>query len=204
MKKRKWIKIALLGALALLVIGAVIHGIVTAPDKETYQKDKPQYNFYPANEEENIFEDEAYMELERDISYRFGPQTITIQDGNFEKYGPDLVFFSKYFDTVIRGDGEAYNKLFSASYFEKNEKKDDFTMQQLYDITVEKLNETKTENGMEYDYYVSYRIRRNNGTFRNDVDSDAIKRQLFHLVPEDGKIKIGYIAYAVYTAEGNR
>ena len=65
----------------------------------------------------------------------------------------------------------------------------------LYDIEIEKLGEDKTESETRYRYDVSYKIFRNNGTFRNDIGSDASKTLYFELTKSGGKVLIDKIDY---------
>lgn len=152
------------------------------------------YNFYPTDYDEDIFADETYMGLNRYLQYKNGAETITITDGNYAKYGEAVEFFGKYFETVINGDYETYNTFFTDEYNAENEQHLPFTKQKLYDITVEQLSSTVNGDGSRtYVFKVSYSIRRNNGTFRNDIDSDAQKPLRFELIEKDGVVLINDI-----------
>ena len=135
------------------------------------------------------------MELDRDIHYKNGSETIMITDANSEFYSQDVLFFRTYFDYAIHGDYEAYNALFTEHYYETNEPYHSFTQQMIYDIEVEKLSETDNDRGKIYTYNVSYKIYRNNGTFRNDIGSDGAKTLYFELLETDGTILIDRITY---------
>jgi hypothetical protein len=56
----------------------------------------------------------------------------------------------------------------------------------VYDITLY----PQTEGGTVVAYRVDYRIYRNNGTLRNDMESDTIRPLIFVLTEEDGELKI--------------
>lgn len=61
-----------------------------------------------------------------------------------------------------------------------------FTMQKLYDMEVVKLaeyviNEGSPDQTTVYEFKVSYRIRRNNGTFRDDLESGVARPQIYQL-----------------------
>ena len=136
-----------------------------------------------------------YMELDRDLHYKDGSETVMVSEANLEFYGADVQFFRTYFDLVISGNCDGYNALFTDHYFETNEPNDIFTQQMIYDILIEKLS-VKEEGGQTvYAYNVSYKIFRNNGTFRNDIGSDGSRVLYFELLESGGTIKIDRITY---------
>ena len=65
----------------------------------------------------------------------------------------------------------------------------------IYDITVEKLSENYKDGNTVYKYNVSYKIYRNNGTFRNDIGSDGSKTLMFTLIGDGTQVKIDAINY---------
>lgn len=156
---------------------------------------KQSYIYYPIDHDLDITTVEGYMELDRDIHYKNGSETIMITDANSEFYSQDVLFFRTYFDYAIHGDYEAYNALFTEHYYETNEPYHSFTQQMIYDIEVEKLSETDNDRGKIYAYNVSYKIYRNNGTFRNDIGSDGAKTLYFELLEADNTILIDRITY---------
>ncbi|MEA4832043.1 MAG: hypothetical protein VB118_05435 [Oscillospiraceae bacterium] len=154
----------------------------------------PSVEYYEANYDENIFEDKDYMSLVRDIYYTTGGYTELLDKAGCESKGKDAVFFREFFDAIISGDADTYNTFFMKNYFETNEKDDSFTMQRIYDISVTVREDTETElNGAKIkcsNYIVSYKIMKNNGTFRLGIPSDTVKPQLYRLIEENGKLKI--------------
>ena len=67
----------------------------------------------------------------------------------------------------------------------------------LYNIQVEQLSEVMNNDGTsEWTFNVTYMIHRNDGTFRNDLDSDSSKKLFFELIGyPDGTVKIDNISY---------
>ncbi len=153
------------------------------------------YIYYPIDYDLDITTVKGYMELDRDIHYKDGAETVMITDANLEFYGPDVQFFSRYFDYAINGDYEAYNQLFTDHYYETNEPYYSFTQQMIYDIVIEKLSTTESAKGVFYAYNVTYKIYRNNGTFRNDIGSDGAKTLYFELLQSGDSILIDRITY---------
>ncbi|MCI8610889.1 MAG: hypothetical protein HFE66_03070 [Clostridiales bacterium] len=153
------------------------------------------YIYYPIDYELDITTVKGYMELDRDIHYKDGAETVMITNANLDFYGPDVQFFKRYFDYAINGDYAAYNQLFTEYYYETNEPYYSFTQQMIYDIEIEKLSVSESEKGVVYAYNVAYKIYRNNGTFRNDIGSDGAKTLYFELLESNDSILIDRITY---------
>ncbi len=165
-----------------------------------YMDDIKSLSFYPADYNEDIFEDEEYMALNRYISYTKGSDTYTITDDDYSKYDVTVGFFAEYFNSVINGEYENYDEYFTDEYFENCSNKTRFTPQKLYDINI-KFKSTKAVDGAtSYIYYVTYKIFKNNGTFRNDIESDSSRLLAYELyIYEDDTILINYIGRNIPT-----
>lgn len=156
------------------------------------------YSFYPTDYDLDVTADPEYMELDRYVYYKNGPETIAITDGNYTQYGSAISFFGTYFETVIAGDTETYNTYFTDHYYETEKPHERFAPQMLYNIKIEKLWEDLEDDTVtRYAFDVSYMIHHNDGTFRNDLDSDSSKTLYFELVEENGKVQIDRITYYV-------
>lgn len=157
------------------------------------------YSFYPTDYDLDVTADEEYMGLDRYVHYKTGSETFTITDGNYSAYNGAVVFFGQYFETVIAGDADTYNTYFSDLYYETNAPHERFAPQMLYDIQIEMLSQDPQNDGSTlYAFDVAYKIHRNDGTFRNDIDSDASKKLYFELYEDkDGTVKIDRITYYV-------
>lgn len=152
------------------------------------------YDFYVADFDYDIFGDGEYMELSRELFYTEGATTVMVSEDDLGEYDPIVGFFARYTDTVIRGDYKAYNTFFAKEFIDANGEKGPFTMQQLYNIRLEYLGTREAElDGVRYPAYetsLEYMIRRNNGSFRNDMGSDAARPQRFLVIERDGKLEI--------------
>lgn len=212
-KQKRGIIIAFAAMLAVVVVAYVIvPGIAKLAEyiesrnddgyKSDYMDDIKSLSFYPADYNENIFEDEEYMGLNRYLSYTKGSDTYTITDDDYSRYDITVGFFAEYFDSVINGEYETYNNYFTEEYFEENSNKTRFTPQKLYDINV-KFKSTSTVDGTtSYIYYVTYKIFENNGTFRNDIESDSERMLVYELyVYDDDTVLINYIGRNIPTHE---
>ena len=197
-------------AFIVLYYGVVLVENIASNSKKTTSETK-KISFYPANYDEDITEDEYYMGLDRQIYFEDSDYGTTIAITDADAGDVSCTYLSafkvlyEYVECAIAGDNEGMNALFSDLYYNNGgEERAVFTPQKLYNITISILGTDETEeDGITYDRYsysVSYMIYKNNGTFRNDMGSDCIKREYFTVTNRDGKVKID--EYAVYrTAE---
>lgn len=155
---------------------------------KSYSNYTPDYNL-------DVTSVPEYMELDRNIYFKKGGEKFIVEES--DENSADLKFFLKYFDLAINGKYNEYNDLFTENYYKTNEPYVRFAPQMIYDITIEKLSERYQNGGTSYTYNVTYRIYKNNGTFRNDIGSDGAKTLFFSLVEENGELKIDRITYYV-------
>lgn len=155
------------------------------------------YIYYPIDYDLDINSVPEYLELDRGVHLKNGAETLLVTADNADSMGEDARFFVQYFETVVNGDYNRYNKLFTENYYKTNEPYYSFTSQMIYDILVEKLNEKEDGGVTTRSYNVSYKIYRNNGTFRNDIGSDGSKTLYFELNDSQGTLLIDRISYYV-------
>jgi len=193
-----WIAvIALLGALSYILLQNPELFTLKNDAKTTsmYSDRLLSFSFYPTDSDLDVTADEMYMGLDRYLHIQRGAENFAVTDGDYAAYGEAVVFFAKYFETAIKGDAEAYNKLFTDNYYKSAEPFERFAPQMIYGIKLEELSVTESAAGDSYIYNVTYAIHRNDGTFRNDIDSNAFKTLIFYLVPDGGELKIDAIDY---------
>ena len=150
---------------------------------------------YPIDRDMDIMKEKEYLDLDRMIYFTKGAETIAITDELLESAPEDIAFFAKYFDLAIAGKYKEYNELFTDNYYKSNEPYYSFTQQMIYDIHIDLLGEDQVGDNYEYYYDVTYKIHRNNGTFRNDIGSDGSKTLFFTLVDNGDEILIDSITY---------
>ncbi len=203
-KKRKMligiIVVTLLGAMSwVLLENPQIFERDTKSEKPTsmYSDTLYSYNFYPTDYDLDPMQDERYMQYDRYVYYKNGAVSQAILEGEENDYGPAVKFFTDYFKTVIAGDAETYNTYFTDRYYEDYDPYVQFAPQMLYNIQVEQLSEKSNNDGTSnWTFNVTYMIHRNDGTFRNDLDSDSSKKLCFELIGyPDGTVKIDNITY---------
>ncbi len=153
---------------------------------EQGQTNKPFLQFYEPDWETDIATMPEYLELNRVIKYSpDGIQSFTIPNKNYIYYGgEELAFMAEYINTIISGDNEKLNTLFTENYFIDNDKYAKFPMQKIHDVKIRKYNynNSEYENNANIDatyYVVSYSIFQNDGYFRNDIDSTCELPLLF-------------------------
>lgn len=136
---------------------------------------------------------DEYLELDRYIHYKNGGVSVALTGGEADPPGGEVRFFIDYFDAVMSGDSDAYNSMFTKDYLESHGEKAAFTPQMIYDIQVERVSTA----GVSSAFDVSYKIFRNNGTFRNDIYSDASRTVRIVIDDSEGKYKISDLKYFV-------
>lgn len=186
MKKRK--KIVKIGLIVCAVIVVLyLATMALDPDKlfsDHQEEGSQEIEFYPVDENLNIFEDAEYKEYDNRLFY-YDPDTgvtCSVEQEDLIQFEPDVRFFYHYFQTVIMGDFETYAEYFTTDY--EGEVPESFTMQMLYDICVQPYYSEETG---ENTYLVEYRILKNNGTFRHDIGSKVSRAQLYTLREEGGE-----------------
>ena len=178
--------VVLLGLNVLSESGILLTLFTPKPDVS----DPPYIYLYPADYEEDIFEDEGYLQLERRILYKDGAQSIYMANENdYQRTGDLAMFFAAYFNAIVEGDAEAYNALLSKGYKKEHGEKTRFTMQKLYGIEIVYCDKYALDSSSTpttvYEFEVDYYIRMNNGTFRSDISSDTSRTQLYRLYQND-------------------
>ncbi len=161
--------------------------------------------FHEADYEYDIFEDDNYLELDRNVRFEntHNGLTVEIVDDNLNDVPSDIrasfSVINEFVKYAIEGKHEKLNALFSDEYIDADgELKMNFTMQQLYNIKITYINDATTEtDGYSYpsqDFWLEYMIRKNNGTFRNDMPSDCIKKEYVRITNRNGNYRIDVLS----------
>ena len=202
-------KKVILGVSILTLLGIISSVILQNPEwlsPKTNTKDtlttgdsEPKFYFFPPALELDVTQDEVYMELDRDVYYKNGGETFSLADEDPNNRTVILDFVCQYFNTIKAGDAASYNTYFTENFYKTNSPYTEFSPQMIYDILIEKLSEEVGNNGeILYTFDVSYKIHRNDGTFRRDIGSDASRRVPFELIESNGVVRIDHIGQYVY------
>ena len=199
-RKRKIIKGALIFSAVVIVLSLIFSTI--DPEKLVKkmfhgEEQQKQIIFYPLDDPMNRLDNADYLEMDRRLFINNPFEGVTYSVDKSDLNGEDdfVLFFYEYFDAVKHGDTERLLSMYSVNYKDAKSLPDFFTVQLVYDITIY----PQTEGGSVVAYRVDYRIHRNNGTFRNDVESDTIRPLMFTLGLENGELKItSIVPYTSY------
>ncbi len=183
----------LLGVLILFVVLLVLNlavqtDLLSRLFSSDFSHSNGEISFFPADFEENILEDEDYLGQKRYVLYTDGALSITLaNEDDVTATGDAAAFFYAFFDAVIRGDHETVNAMTTEAFAADHGLWEPFTMQRLYDIHVVKLREYSSDDHKMtiFEFDVSYSIHRNNGTFRDDIGSNAARTQVYQLLRDD-------------------
>ena len=181
-----------------LVIFVLIFFAIYLLGKERTNNRVPKYDFifHEIDFDTDILLDPEYLALDRSVSLKLGNQTVTIDDGYRSENGT-IEFMMEYLNCIIGGDYNSYKNFFSQLYFETENVPEIFTMQRVYETTIEIIGETavtkSNKNYTEYRLSLDYKINRNDGTLRNDMGSDCFRTQYFLITNREGSLKIDTI-----------
>lgn len=196
-KRSKLFEIVIFLSIVIVSFVLVFFAIYLFGRKEDVQS-APKYDFifHTVDFETDILSDPDYLSLDRSVSFKQGNQTVTI-DKDFRSENGTVEFMLDYLDCIISGNYKRYCDFFSELFFESESVPEIFTMQRVYEITIEFLSETSVvesnKNYTEYRLSLDYKINRNDGTLRNDMGSDCFRTQYFLITNRDGDLKIDTI-----------
>lgn len=205
-KDKKKIKKGILIILAVFAALLLIWGALWVVDwflhRPPEERELNPLLFFEVDYDKNIYEDEAYMALNRNIYFDYMGFERVITEENADDY-PDrgeeaAKMFVDYFKCIIDGDYESYPSFFTEEClndkdFEVPEK---FTMQGLYDIHVKMSHSPQIIDGKRLEIYeVRYCIFENNGSFRDDIYPDETRTLVFGVEVYDDEAKISAIAH---------
>ena len=131
----------------------------------------------------DVFEDTDYLKKDRQIYLydEMKSEQIVLEEKDLHKYGKAVPVLYNMIQYIIRGDADAYNKLFSAKYYKDHEPEAPFRMQPLYGVVITIPESSEALGEDTYILQVSYRICGNDGTFRTDIGHEEARTQTFIL-----------------------
>lgn len=182
-RTRMIIIITFIASLFLLMLYIVLPDLFNGGSKteeQTYAPIDPDKLHEVMGDDFDIFEYEEYLKFDRNIYYHDKNTGVleSVDESNSNYYGEGFKIAFDIVSAIMHGDVDKYNSLVAES-----EQRDEFTQQQLYDIKITKEGEESitTENGVcvRYRIKVEYKIHENNGTYRNNIESDASRPQYY-------------------------
>ena len=215
-KKKKILMIAVLAVVGMFLILGVVTLVLSGINTKIKEEGKWDYEqellksyvYPPADYGFNIFDDETYMGLDRNVWISDGAVRTVMSDTNKVNYADELQFMHDVLNYIINGDFVEYNKIFTEDCFDdasyaikRTFQKDRFTMQQLFEMELEYLQRYEQNNQAYADIKVTYRINSNNGTFRPDLDFEDGSRPIVYTlaIERDGTFKVSkLLTYSMY------
>mgnify|MGYP006919065178 FL=1 len=181
---RRRLRAALLavGITAVLAILTVVLLVFLLPDDQPSPEPTPApITFYPVYDG-NVRENAIYLELDRQY-YLCEPEYGVREalDESRISADPELSLLRDYIESLIDGYPNACRSLFTASALAQSPIPD-FSQQMIYRVEITKVG---TEAGRTT-YRLEYMIYRNNGTYRRDVGSDAVRPEYLTLIEVGG------------------
>ena len=210
--KKKKMAIVIIAACLVATVGALVMNLdldidfggsdTQAPKKQLVYDANGEHrmSLWDPDWETDIFTVERWLDKNRYLTYVENGMAITITDGKYSDYGDAAAFMAEYFDTLMHGDAQALNEFYAESYFESNARFEAITMQKIYDMRMEYITSNVNQSTTEYVYKITYKILENDGTFRNDVVSDAERAQFYTIVDDGYELKITDVSYS-YSVE---
>ncbi|MBQ7011444.1 MAG: hypothetical protein IJN63_07025 [Clostridia bacterium] len=182
--KKKGILVGALIALCLLLAAALICLVLWVVDlfiPERGEQLVNSFELYEPDFEYDISNDAAYMAEDRRVWVNDGTLSAPIDD---EDYSDNqlYLFFEKYFTALQTGDGETLRSCYNADVAKKLRIPYKLSMQRVYDINLQYISsESKSDSdGIVYEeviYRFEYKIMKNDGVFRSDLESGAVRPQ---------------------------
>ncbi len=195
--KAKKCLVIVIVAIFLLILALFAASLIV--DKYTQSKKQEEYvidyDFYPADYNENIYENQEYLMLTSGSFIKFQDRNTSVIVGmtreSAAEHSQELSFVVEMIYDIINGDCEKYNARFSDKYYQTHEKKQPFTMQKIYDVNIAYISEEAADDGnyTKYSFCVEYKIFENNGTFRKDIGAGS-RKQYITLTDRQGELLI--------------
>ncbi|MBO7310708.1 MAG: hypothetical protein J6U86_04875 [Clostridia bacterium] len=193
-KKNLLIAIAIICALIVLLL---IASIIIDSIQEKNDITEIDYDFYPADYNEDIFNDQEYTQLINGGFIEYTDSTTNLTIGinreTAKEHGDTVEFIVEMIYDIIYGDHISYNKNFSDAYYKSNSPLNTFTMQKIYDVKITYISEESESNYTKYLYCLEYKIYENNGTFRRDI-GEGSKKQYVTISNANGELLIDSIS----------
>ena len=199
-KRKKTAAVITAAACGICVVGLFFLNVGELNfDFSIFHKETEQVEYDGYGQHRISLYDPDWLDKNRYITYTENGMSLTLVDYDYASCGKPVEMFGEYVDALMHGDAEKVNSFYTDSYFETHDRFEKITMQKLYNIEVEYISESEIEISgrtvVQYIYKFTYMIMENDGTFRGDLVSDAMKPQYYTLIEDNDEIKISDISY---------
>ena len=178
-KMRKKLMVALAVTVGIVAILITTLLIVKACQEREEPFTLPDSYFYPTYKGD-IFAYADYLDKRPDvIFYCEDPdglgRTTSIDADREDEFTKETLFLRDFLLIMMHADVDAYNNCFNEMYYKKNDKKETFSQQMIYEAEIRYASEEDGKNGEKITtYYLFYKLYENDGSLRRDVGSDAV------------------------------
>ena len=178
-KMRKKLMVALAVTVGIVAILITTLLIVKACQEREEPFTLPDSYFYPTYKGD-IFAYADYLDKRPDvIFYCEDPdglgRTTSIDADREDEFTKETLFLRDFLLIMMHADVDAYNNCFNETYYKKNDKKETFSQQMIYEAEIRFASEEDGKNGEKITtYYLFYKLYENDGSLRRDVGSDAV------------------------------
>ena len=202
-RKKRSAKLFAIIILVVALISIVTYLILEAYDKAPDIVTSGDVFLYTPDYDSDIMSEESYTILDRSIKYSDGFGRWDIYNGTTVLTDTSIeLYLIDYIHTLVAGDAEKLRTFYSEELIKKLEIPQKMTEQRIYETVFHEISFTETEeNGvpvLNYEFKVEYKIQRNDGTFRKDLESDAVKAQYLTIkMIGDYKQIVSVVQYAI-------
>ncbi len=203
-KDNKLLIVIIVAALAVIII---VSAVIVLLNSDYF--DRTVAEPYPALGEDelaetkeegfDIMEYDRYLNCNRVVMLEdSNGVSQSINDATYKNYGKGVALTYELLKAVIAGDADAYNSMVTeeVGHYES------FTQQQLYDMKITRVSQEtvqgKNGNYDEYVLEVEFKIRENNGSFKNNLPSDTSRPFTMVLNDSSGELLVVSISEPVY------
>ncbi len=169
----------------MVLLAGVLKLISVLVKRSEPEEDPPSFVFESADYDADITEDEEYMRQDRRVWVSVGALSAPLDDEVYEDT-PLYVFFETYFNALKTGDAAALRACYTEECAAALKIPKRITQQRVYDILLTLISsEEKTdEEGVkctEHVYRFEYKIMKNDGVFRRDLESGTVRPRIVTL-----------------------
>lgn len=180
-KRRRSVLLAVAVTLAVIVLTVTLLLLLLPEDQAPTDPSGGSTVFYPPYDGD-VRENGAYLALDRQF-YLCDPDygsREAIDDGQFAA-NAELALLRDYINSLIDGYPNACRSLFTASALDASPIPD-FEQQMIYRVEISRVSQEVSGGEKRVTYSLSYMIYRNNGTYRRDVGSNAVRPEYLTLL----------------------
>lgn len=197
--KAKKIIIAVIAAMIVIAVAyfavtALLQSRITDINSKDYG-----FSYYEPDYDCDIYSDSEFTVLELRILYSDGVCESYLGETFAPPENGVIAMLSEYIDSIRSGNAEKFRSFYSAALKKNFALPESFTMQRLYDAKITFLSSSEKtvdeETVTTYIYKIEYKIMKNDGTFRRDIDSDSVRPQTLTIEEKGDTYSIIHIIY---------